>query len=240
MPSGARILGLSEFKAKFAAKSWTTLDIFAFVCPQKQLGPANCTINRCVAMLEDNTVEWIPPEHCPPRSRELAAGPPKKRWLPDAQGIVKERSTKAEPTEDIHSVMDLNLALQRRGLALQTAGVISYEAHDMIRGKLISSLSDDRHSKTSMQQVMTADRKAWEMLGSECALGIRPAGGKLPHRREGRCRLEVLRLWLDLVPLAEGAQRERQEEVDRIFWILRWRKQDREDKQEKEATRERP
>ena len=156
--------GLSEFKAKWAAKSWTTFGIVAFVCPQTAPGVADeavfrktivepitvcgaeaelppvtagllrlwyeshimymgdmrrrrerteddtprrlpqpdreamkaklkeklATINRCVAMLEDNTVEWIPPEHCPPRSRELAAGPPKKRWLPDTQGIVKD------------------------------------------------------------------------------------------------------------------------------------------------------
>ena len=90
---------------------------------------------------------------------------------------------KAEPAGDIHSVLGLNLALQRRGLALQIAGVMSCEAHDMIRGKLISSLSDDRYSKTSMQQGMTADRKAWEMLGSECALGIRPGGWKLLSTR---------------------------------------------------------
>ena len=93
---------------------------------------------------------------------------------------------KAEPIEDVHSVMDLNLALQRRGIALEIAGVMSYEAHDLIRNRLVTPLSeppaDDRYSKISMQQVMTADRKAWEMLASECALGIRPVWGQAPPR----------------------------------------------------------
>ena len=92
---------------------------------------------------------------------------------------------------------------------MEIAGVMSYERHELLRNRLINILSepspDDRYSKVSMQQVLAADRKAWEILARECVLGVRPVGDKLPLDEKIDDVLKTFEFSMCLLPLPRRA-----------------------------------
>ena len=151
---------------------------------EKALEPADYLIDKFFNMADQNRAEWVPWEHCPPRSKELGAGPGRKKWLPDGSGVVRERTVKREPTASVTTAMDMCLALQRRGLAAEIAGVLSYERHELLRNRLMCAISDEEvdahYERVSIEQACRADRRAWELLSRACSKGIKPVGGALP------------------------------------------------------------
>ena len=151
---------------------------------EKALEPADYLIDKFFNMADLNRAEWVPWEHCPPRSKELGAGPAKKKWLPDGSSVVRERTVRKEPTASITTAMDMCLALQRRGLVAEIAGVLSYERHELLRNRLMCAISDKevdaRYEQVSIEQACRADRRAWELLSRACSTGIKPVGGALP------------------------------------------------------------
>jgi len=101
--------------------------------------------------------------------------------MADASGVVHERSLKVEPEADLGTHHKINLALLRRGLAAELAGVMSFETHERLRGKLVAYFteepSDPRYVAPSLHQLRDADQVAWRLLGRACRNGIKPKGG---------------------------------------------------------------
>ena len=172
---------------------------------EKALEPADYLIDKFFNMADQNRAEWVPWEHCPPRSKELGAGPGKKKWLPDGSGVVRERTLRKEPTASVTTAMDMCLALQRRGLAAEIAGVLSYEKHELLRNRLMCAISDEevdaRYERVSIEQACKADRRAWELLSRACSKGIKPVGGALPLDTAMEKVLEGYEFTATLLPL---------------------------------------
>ena len=85
--------------------------------------------------------------------------------MPDLHGVVKERTLRKEVKITVSNVMDLDLALKRRGVALE-------EKHDFLRQRLVGALVADspgaRFSQVSVTQVRNADIRAWQLLSKLC------------------------------------------------------------------------
>ena len=185
---------------------------------EKALEPADYLIDKFFNMADQNRAEWVPWEHCPPRSKELGAGPGKKKWLPDGSSVVRERTVRKEPTASVTTAMDMCLALQRRGLAAEIAGVLSYERHDLLRNRLMCAISDEEvdapYERVSIEQACRADRRAWEFLSRACSKGIKPVGGALPLDTAMEKVLEGYEFTATLLPLPakEGKGKKRKAE----------------------------
>ena len=92
------------------------------------LEPAHYVVDRFSCMLEDCRLEFLPWTLIATRKQELKFGPGRKRWLPDASGRIREVETHEPPEADVNTHFEVNLALQRRSVAVALAGLMSYEA----------------------------------------------------------------------------------------------------------------
>ena len=76
------------------------------------------------------------------------------------------------------------LLLHPRGLAAETASVMSFSNHELVRGRLMLALSspapDQRYQLPSFEHLLSSDQKAWELIVRRWASGIRQVGGMLP------------------------------------------------------------
>ena len=146
--------------------------------------PADCIINRLMQMSDENLLAWLPWECCPTFAQELEAKKARqmrKQWMPDATGAIRERTLKIEPEADLSTHYKVSLALTRRGLAAEIAGVMAFETHEKLVEKLVvhftETPSDTRYAAPSLLQLQDADKVAWRLLGQACRKGIRPRGG---------------------------------------------------------------
>ena len=122
--------------------------------------PADILIDRFTSLADDGNLEWVPWTECPKRDQELTANKGKKRWLADNTGVIREREIKDELKAETESLIKVSWALQRRGLALDLAGLMKYEIHETIREKYLGVLTSDpidpRFGTPSVNQVMCA------------------------------------------------------------------------------------
>jgi len=172
-----------------------------------ELEPANVLIDRFIQMADDGIVEWVPWEECPKRDQELRSARGKKRWMADASGIVKEKETPKDVTTDTSSVIRIQWAMRRRGLALDVAGLMSYEAHDLLVDKLVGAVTgeaiDSRYAVPSLQQAHSADKEVWRQLQKATRVGLRgaPIGAPRPLDEPLKGVLVSAELCFILLPL---------------------------------------
>lgn len=172
-----------------------------------ELDPANCVVDRFMQMNDDNVVEWVPWEDVPKRDQELTSQQGKKKWMANSMGAIVEKTVKQDPKADTSGSLKVMWALQRRGLALELAGIMSFEVHERLRVRLLEALTkdppDSRYSPASLEQVRNADKEAWKMLSSLCSSGVRPASAvdKLPLDEALETVLGSMPFNLALMPL---------------------------------------
>ncbi|MCP4240434.1 MAG: hypothetical protein GY772_07695 [bacterium] len=181
------------------------------------LEPANCVIDRFCAMLEDGVLEYVAWEDVPKREQELAVGPTKRRWAPDASGVVREKAVKTDPAADVSSALRISWALQRRGIALEISGLMSYDVHERIRNKLITALtkdSPDPHYRTaSIDQLRAADKEIWKQLSNLAKGKLRAATPRdEPLEDYVDQVLAMMEVNLILMPLPAGGGAKRKQE----------------------------
>ena len=72
-----------------------------------------------------------------------------------------ERSLRPEPLADVSTACHIHLALTRRGIAAELAGVLSFIAHEDLRNTLMNALIDvppgRRYQRLSLEHVREVD-----------------------------------------------------------------------------------
>ena len=85
---------------------------------------------------------------------------------------------------DVTSALRVSWALQRRGLAMEIAGLMTYESHGLIRAKLLDALTQEMPGEQceppTLDILRSADREIWKQMAKECAKGIRAATPRDP------------------------------------------------------------
>eukprot|EP00439_Symbiodinium_sp_Y106_P018239 s11151_g2.t1 len=77
---------------------------------------------------------------------------------------------------DASSELQVRYCLMRRGLALDQAGILTYEHHEALTEKLFQarlSTPPPNYSKVTMAQVESADRKFFTLMGERTRAGIK-------------------------------------------------------------------
>ena len=101
-----------------------------------------------------------------------------RSWKPDSSRVVKERTTEATLTAELSTDLLLRYTLQRRGLAMDIADLMSFEMHERIVGGLLSEYLRPPpvgYSKITAEQLSRTDREIFKRLQEWCRKGIRRA-----------------------------------------------------------------
>ena len=151
----------------------------AFVL-EGDLEPAHHVVDKFVNMVEHDTIEYIKWEQVATRKAELRAGPGQRRWTATASGTIKEVIDKDAPAVSVNTHWEISTALRRRSVALEMAGLMTFEAHEKLHARLMKALTeqpgDAAYVAPTVDRVRAADAFVWEKLASALARGARPAG----------------------------------------------------------------
>jgi hypothetical protein len=153
------------------------------------LEPSHALVDAYCQMLEDDTLKYTPWEELTMRSQEVE-GVKKdlevvtQVWSPDAAGVVRQHQQVTSRTTDLTSDLKIKSALQRRGLAMDVAGLCSFARHHELIDILMEEFMRkplEGYAALSIQQVMRADRHAFVKMAEMTAAGLkRRADGTLP------------------------------------------------------------
>ena len=149
------------------------------------LEPSHALVDLLVECYESNTLSYIPWTTCTARHQELELRVKKKSWAPDSAGVIKEKVIEQQLVADVVAGIDLDHALQRRGLAAEMAGLVRFEDHEKIRRRLMGALTeppvDSRYSRPSLEQLQACDKWIFRKIAQICRVGIQPdTGGIFP------------------------------------------------------------
>ena len=160
---------------------------------ERDMVPSYTLVDLCSHMCDTNTVSWISPGKCTSRESEIQVSSKdtaKVFKLEDHQ--LKLGSEAAELTADYSSAIMLQWCLQRRGLALEQVGLVTWEQHEHWVQHLLHSLTRDcppGWSRPGIAQLVQADREAFMVMSAELqslkvtSTGARPMGEKLESLR---------------------------------------------------------
>ena len=154
------------------------------IAVEGDLDPAHFVVDKFHNMLDEERLEYMPWAAVATRKAELNAGPTRKKWFADASGALRAAEHRDEPTADTSTHWEVSLALQRRGLAAEMAGIMTFQAHEKLRLRFLRALTektgDSRYEAPSVSRVMAADAWLWERLSAETASGLKPASSADP------------------------------------------------------------
>lgn len=148
---------------------------------QGPLEPSHALYDLCASMIEKNEVVYISPSKCLSRQQELMGTKPEKEIQLDSTKtalVVKEQHNVAEI--NITSDLSLYQAMQRRTLALDLAGLVSYEVMRKWIDRLFSLYSQPPapgFQKVSQAQLLRADRQAFIRLNEFFTGSLKTAVG---------------------------------------------------------------
>ena len=137
-------------------------------------------------MFESGNVTYIPWEKCTKRDSEILSRDDAKldrAWKPDAQGCIREVSAAITPKLEVGSDLLLRYALQRRGLALEIAGVCDFHTHELWVQVLMDALMNQAppgYAKINWNQMRNADKELWKVIARACRAGLRWSTGETP------------------------------------------------------------
>ena len=144
---------------------------------QDDLEPSNALIDEACGLTEEGVLAYIRWSACTKRSQEVDGVRRSKEWKPDRDGFLREHIAVEVPAADVSDLLKLRFALQRRGLALEVAGIMQYMTHELVIDWLLKALLRDPlpgHKRTTLVQAELADRHVWKRLAEETRAGLAP------------------------------------------------------------------
>ena len=99
----------------------------------------------------------------------------------DSNGKLKLEKPEG-PRADTTSDLQVQMALNRRGVALEMANILSFTTHSAWVDRLMAARLDpvpDTHVVPNIQQLLSADRKLFQVLSDKTRAGVQAT----PHGR---------------------------------------------------------
>lgn len=144
-----------------------------------ELEPSDALVDRACQQAEDNRLAYIEWSMCTKKAQELAGIKTIPQLKYDSSGIVRLGASEQELHADLDSELLMRFALQRRGLAYDQAGVLTFSVHEEWVDKIIFhrlSIPLPGYGKISIPQLLNADRALFTYLSSKTRGGIAPNG----------------------------------------------------------------
>ena len=143
------------------------------------LQPSYALIDLVNGMIETNAVIWISPTKCSKRDAEIQLTAKEKVPIVSLDNqVLKLTAPEQVAKTDTGTELQLQWALQRRGIALDQCGLVEWNTHQRWVQYLLGLLSKDvpeGYSKIRTDQVMKADKELFLTMAEE----IQRAGQRL-------------------------------------------------------------
>ena len=175
---------------------------------------SHALIDLCFHIVESGALLYVAPSRCSSRDAEIQceAKNKQKQLLTLEQGTLKSVSADALPMVDVGTEMKLMYAFQRRGLAFDLVGLLSWDAHTEWTNKLFRALMADvpaHFQPIGLQQIIKADQEMFILLSSEYEGPLKaPAiDGEPPLDAQIRMLMNDPRVNVFLVPMPSHHQK---------------------------------
>ena len=178
-----------------------------------ELQPSFALVDLVAQMRETNCVVWIAPSRCSKRDAEIQNSMKERPiTLSLEQQMVKLASADESVSVDTSTDLQIQWALQRRGLAFDQCALISYNEHEIWVQQLLGHLTREAPSgfaRVSVSQVIRADREMFTIMAQEIQGPLQPdARGRMPMEAKMKELRTDPRVTMFLLPLPKQAARE--------------------------------
>ncbi|CAE7610463.1 unnamed protein product [Symbiodinium natans] len=135
---------------------------------KNDLEPAHSVYDVIATMVEHSSIKYLHPSKIPTRQQELSQTKGTKELALDTSGASLTITEKASSAQaKLGTEMATYRAMQRRGLAFDLVGILSYKVHEKWLQKAFSRLQDPAipgYAPVSLAQVLRADKALWLVL----------------------------------------------------------------------------
>ena len=135
--------------------------------------PSNHLVDLFVDMVETGILTYVKAETCCSRAQEVETIRKDPAVSTDATGLLKLGSKNADPSCETNTELKLKSAWQRRSLAMDLAGLASFEVTETWSQFLFGHLLREQpkgFAKISLQQIMDTDKQLF-ILASHQTMG---------------------------------------------------------------------
>ena len=144
--------------------------------------PANNLVDLFVEMCESGILSYVKPVQCCSRAQEAHSIKKKDPTVStDSAGMLKLGSIVAEPTCEANTELKLRSAWQRRNLAMDLAGLASFEIMEGWTQLLFSQLLREQPrglANVSLQQLLDCDKQMFTMASHRTMGELRESADK--------------------------------------------------------------
>eukprot|EP00438_Fugacium_kawagutii_P007233 Skav218022 [mRNA] locus=scaffold2344:307023:309707:- [translate_table: standard] len=161
---------------------------------------------------ETNCIIWICPSKCSKRDAEIQQSMKEKPvTLSLEQQLVKVAASEQIIAVDTSNDIQLQWALQRRGLAFDQCSLIRHHEHEIWVQQLLAQLTHDAppgFNKGAPAQVIRADRELFTIMAQDIQDSVQPnAAGELPMELSLKALRTDPRVTMHLLPLPKSASK---------------------------------
>ena len=170
------------------------------------LDPGHSLLDACAQMHVTNEIKYLAPERCVSRMHEVThqKNPGKQVEIESDRRIIKERHE--VPDETAHSALQVKEALERRGIGLVFADMITYSSYSKYLTALFAHMHRDPpsgYARTSVSQLISADKAVWSKLLEDGIKPRRDQAGVLALDSQLMKALESYQVSFALLPLPQ-------------------------------------
>ena len=146
--------------------------------------PSHCLVDRAVSMAEQQVILYVEPSRCTSRFSEI--GQQKREglgWIEASTGVLKLTKKTSEGKADTSTELQLKACLQRRALAIHTAGLASFQKQDEFISGLFALLLKppiDGYKPASVSQIVNADRALRQLIAQHTRGQVLTVGSPSP------------------------------------------------------------
>ena len=132
--------------------------------------PSNHLVDLFVDMVETGLLTYVKPELCCSRAQEVETVKRDPAVSTDATGLLKVSTKQSEASCEANSELKLRAAWQRRNLAMDLAGLATFDVFEGWVQFLFQQLLKEQprgFSKISLQQILDCDRNLFVLAAHE-------------------------------------------------------------------------
>ena len=141
----------------------------------EELEPSDALIDKFNAQKEDGNLRFVPWSELTRRDDEIKSVKKTKSFETDSSGRLKVGEEQVEAPADTATDLKLKTALQRRGIAMEVAQLLSFEVHDKYVNWLFRQLSRKPFTgfhQVSIQQIHELDTEVFLKLAEQTREGL--------------------------------------------------------------------
>ncbi len=143
-----------------------------------ELQPSYALLDLAASIADSGAIIWIPPSKCSKRDSKVQGSIKEKpQTLVVEQQTVRMATAEQKIKVDTSNELQLQWALQRRGLAMDQCQLLTYSVHDKWVQTLLTSVTREAppgYGKVSMEQVIRADKHMFTLLSQEITGSLKP------------------------------------------------------------------